>query len=112
MVNACVEPGHKVLITGIGGGVALLALQFCVAAGASVYVTSGSSDKLQKAMELGAKGGVSYKDRQYFACLSGSAANPARYKQRIGQRKSRLSLTRKKRDPFWTRSLTLPAARS
>lgn len=79
MVNACVEPGHKVLITGIGGGVALLALQFCIAAGASVYVTSGNPEKLKKAIDLGAKGGASYKDGQYFASLPGSAANAACY---------------------------------
>ncbi|KAH6903096.1 hypothetical protein BKA70DRAFT_1303236 [Coprinopsis sp. MPI-PUGE-AT-0042] len=67
MVNARVEAGHKVLITGIGGGVALLALQFCVAAGASVYVTSGNPDKLKKAIDLGAKGGASYKDQDWPA---------------------------------------------
>ena len=52
----------SVLITGIGGGVALIALQLCVAQGANVYVTSGGADKIRKAVELGAKGGVSYKD--------------------------------------------------
>ncbi|KAH6903095.1 hypothetical protein BKA70DRAFT_611157 [Coprinopsis sp. MPI-PUGE-AT-0042] len=62
MVNAAVKPGHNVLITGIGGGVALLALQFCVALGASVYVTSGNPEKIKKAVELGAKGGVNYKE--------------------------------------------------
>jgi NADPH:quinone reductase-like Zn-dependent oxidoreductase len=35
--------GETVLVTGIGGGVALLALQFAVAAGAAAYVTSGSA---------------------------------------------------------------------
>jgi NADPH:quinone reductase-like Zn-dependent oxidoreductase len=62
MINAAVKPGHNVLITGIGGGVALLAVQFCVALGASVYVTSGNPDKIKKAIELGAKGGVNYKE--------------------------------------------------
>ncbi|KAL7283719.1 hypothetical protein ACG7TL_003156 [Trametes sanguinea] len=56
-----VRKGDNVLITGIGGGVALLALQLCVARGANVYVTSGNADKIRKAVELGAKGGVSYK---------------------------------------------------
>jgi len=65
MVNAGVKAGHAVIITGIGGGVALQALQFCVAAGASVYVTSGSQEKLQKAIALGAKGGASYKDEDW-----------------------------------------------
>ncbi|KAJ8496183.1 hypothetical protein ONZ51_g1305 [Trametes cubensis] len=61
MVNGAVKPGDNVLITGIGGGVALVALQLCVARGADVYVTSGSQEKIRKAVELGAKGGVSYK---------------------------------------------------
>jgi zinc-binding alcohol dehydrogenase/oxidoreductase len=54
--------GEKVLITGIGGGVALMALQFAIAAGAEVYVTSGSVEKLEKAVALGAKGGANYKE--------------------------------------------------
>jgi zinc-binding alcohol dehydrogenase/oxidoreductase len=53
--------GEQVLITGIGGGVALLALQFAIAAGAEVWVTSGTDDKIQRAMALGAKGGANYK---------------------------------------------------
>lgn len=61
MVNGAVKQGDNVLITGIGGGVALVALQLCVARGANVYVTSGNQDKIRKAVELGAKGGVSYK---------------------------------------------------
>ena len=40
---------EKVLITGIGGGVALFALRFAVAAGARVYVTSGDDEKIAKA---------------------------------------------------------------
>ncbi|KAJ6462464.1 hypothetical protein C8R45DRAFT_1064429 [Mycena sanguinolenta] len=57
---AGISHGDAVLITGIGGGVALLALQICVAMGASVYVTSGSQQKIDKAVKLGAKGGVRY----------------------------------------------------
>ena len=67
------QSGDNVLITGIGGGVALLALQICVAFGANVYVTSGSEDKIRKAVALGAKGGVNYKDglsctREEYPC--------------------------------------------
>ena len=50
------------LITGIGGGVALIVLQLCIAKGASVYVTSSNPEKIQKAIALGAKGGANYKD--------------------------------------------------
>ncbi|KAJ7627801.1 hypothetical protein DFH06DRAFT_1057661 [Mycena polygramma] len=59
---AQISSGDTVLITGIGGGVALIALQLCVAMGASVYVTSGSQQKIDKAVKLGAKGGVRYSD--------------------------------------------------
>ena len=44
----------KVLIPGIGSGVATFLLQFAKACGATVYVTSRSMDKCQKALEFGA----------------------------------------------------------
>lgn len=66
-VNAQVQRGDSILITGIGGGVALIALQLCVAKGASVYVTSGSDEKIQKAMKLGAKAGVNYKKGRVYS---------------------------------------------
>jgi len=55
------QAGNQVLITGIGGGVALLMLQMAVAAGASVCVTSSSDEKIEQAIALGAKLGVNYK---------------------------------------------------
>lgn len=63
------EQSNKVLITGIGGGAALFALKFAVALGAEVYVTSGSDHKILEAIELGAKGGVNYKDRDWSTKL-------------------------------------------
>ncbi|GAA6050391.1 hypothetical protein JCM3770_004014 [Rhodotorula araucariae] len=63
--KAGVKKGDNVLITGIGGGVAILALQFAVAAGANVWVTSSSPDKIKRAQELGAKGGVNYRDADW-----------------------------------------------
>ncbi|KWU43914.1 NAD(P)-binding protein [Rhodotorula sp. JG-1b] len=63
--KANVKSGDNVLITGIGGGVAILALQFCVAVGANVWVTSSSPAKIKRAQELGAKGGVNYKDADW-----------------------------------------------
>lgn len=56
-----VRRGEKVLITGIGGGVALMCLQFSVAVGAEVFVTSGADEKITKAMAMGAKDGANYK---------------------------------------------------
>jgi len=58
--KAQVRPSHNVLITGIGGGVAIWALQFCLAHGANVWVSSSSHHKIQLACQLGAKGGVDY----------------------------------------------------
>jgi NADPH:quinone reductase-like Zn-dependent oxidoreductase len=55
------EKGRNILITGIGGGVALNVLQFAVALGANTYVTSGDEEKVEKAKQMGAKGGLSYK---------------------------------------------------
>ncbi|KAF9429548.1 hypothetical protein BGZ94_010318 [Podila epigama] len=64
-----VTKGQNVLITGIGGGVALMALSLCVAAGANVYVTSSDDEKIAKAVRLGAKGGVNYKNDKWGAKL-------------------------------------------
>lgn len=58
--RARVRAGERVLITGIGGGVALFALQFAAAAGAEVWVTSSSTEKILKARSLGARGGFDY----------------------------------------------------
>lgn len=52
--RAAVEPGDEVLIWGIGGGVALAALQIVKRRGARAWVTSGSDEKLARARELGA----------------------------------------------------------
>jgi NADPH:quinone reductase-like Zn-dependent oxidoreductase len=59
------QAGEKVLISGIGGGVALFAMQFAIAAGCEVYVTSSSDEKIEKAIALGAKGGANYNDANF-----------------------------------------------
>ena len=56
-----IKPGQNVLVTGIGGGVAQFAFEFAQTIGARVYVTSGSSDKLRRAVEMGAAGDANYK---------------------------------------------------
>ena len=53
-----VSEGMKVLIPGIGGGVATYLLQFAKAAGATVYVTSRSQEKLGTALQHGADKGL------------------------------------------------------
>jgi zinc-binding alcohol dehydrogenase/oxidoreductase len=56
-----VQRGETVLVLGIGGGVATLALRIAKQAGARVLVTSGSDAKLERARALGADGGFNYK---------------------------------------------------
>ena len=63
------QPGETVLIPGIGSGVALFALQMAVAKGAKVYVTSSSEEKIGRAMELGAAGGVNYRQDDWVKQL-------------------------------------------
>jgi NADPH:quinone reductase-like Zn-dependent oxidoreductase len=52
--RARVEAGDDVLIQGIGGGVAIAALQIAKQRGARVWVTSSSDEKLARARALGA----------------------------------------------------------
>lgn len=54
VTRARVQPGEDVLIQGIGGGVAIAALQICKLIGARVWATSRSDAKLSRARELGA----------------------------------------------------------
>lgn len=56
-------------------------MQLCVAAGANVYVTSGDPSKIDKAVSLGAKGGVNYKNGKWpeeLGALLKSTALPGR----------------------------------
>jgi NADPH:quinone reductase-like Zn-dependent oxidoreductase len=59
------KAGRNFLVTGIGGGVALMALLFASNVGVNVYVSSGSDEKLRTAAGLGAAGGVNYKDKDW-----------------------------------------------
>ncbi|EFX04769.1 alcohol dehydrogenase [Grosmannia clavigera kw1407] len=57
---------RNVLVTGIGGGVAMVAAQLAIAHDCRVFVTSGDVAKLARARdELGASGGVSYRDADW-----------------------------------------------
>ena len=58
--RARIRPGETVLVIGIGGGVATIALHLARSAGCRVLVTSSSAEKLDRARELGADGGVDY----------------------------------------------------
>ena len=59
--QGALQKGQTVFITGAGGGVAALMIQMALAAGATVLVSSGSDEKIQRAVDAGASGGVNYK---------------------------------------------------
>jgi len=73
VTRARVQPKERVLITGIGGGVALFALQFAVSQGAEVWVSSSSNEKIVRAVSLGAKGGMNYTEPDWAARLAKEA---------------------------------------
>lgn len=56
-----VRAGKRVLVTGAGGGAATFAVQWAANLGADVFVTSGDDAKIERAKQLGAKGGVNYR---------------------------------------------------
>jgi NADPH:quinone reductase-like Zn-dependent oxidoreductase len=65
--------GDRVLVTGVGGGVATITVQMAVAAGATVYVTSSSDEKLKRARELGAAAGFNYTRKEWSVELKAEA---------------------------------------
>lgn len=65
VTRAAIRPDERVLITGIGGGVALAAMQLALAHGARVFVTSSNPAKIAQARRLGAHGGFLYTDPTY-----------------------------------------------
>ncbi len=67
--KAKAKKGDKVLITGIGGGAGTFALQWAVAAGCQVFVTSGSGEKIERARQLGACAGANYKAQDWVGQL-------------------------------------------
>jgi NADPH:quinone reductase-like Zn-dependent oxidoreductase len=69
------QPGEKILITGIGGGVALFVLQFALVAGAQVYVTSSSIAKIARAKQMGAIGGANYTEATWAEDLKKEAGS-------------------------------------
>ena len=54
------QTGETVLVLGAASGVSTFAVQLAVQAGARVLVTSSSDEKIERATELGADGGVNY----------------------------------------------------
>lgn len=73
--RAQLRAGESVLIWGIGGGVALQAMQIAHHLGASTIVTSSSPEKLERARQLGADLALDHRD---------DADIPALVKQHLG----------------------------
>ncbi|MFT6961600.1 MAG: NADPH:quinone reductase-like Zn-dependent oxidoreductase [Flammeovirgaceae bacterium] len=71
--QAEVNADDTVLISGFGGGVAQFAFQFAIAVGAKVFVTSGSEEKITKAISLGALGGANYKEEDWHKRLQNAS---------------------------------------
>ncbi|MFX0061982.1 MAG: zinc-binding dehydrogenase [Candidatus Hermodarchaeota archaeon] len=63
MTKARLRAGQDILIIGIGGGVALAAMQIAKVVGARVFVTSSSDEKLEKAKKLGADFCINYREK-------------------------------------------------
>ena len=68
-----VEQGETVVVPGVGSGVATLVVQMAAALGARVFVTSGSDEKIEKAKEFGAEGGVNYNSEDWSKELKSMA---------------------------------------
>ncbi|MFA6260242.1 MAG: zinc-binding dehydrogenase [Bacteroidia bacterium] len=65
ITRAGAKAGETILVTGAGGGVALFAVQWALAIGCKVFVTSGSDAKIDAALKLGVSGGVNYKKENW-----------------------------------------------
>lgn len=65
------KQSDRVLVTGAGGGVALMAIQFALAHGCEVHVTSGHEHKIEKAEQLGVSKGYNYKDDEWYKKVDG-----------------------------------------
>ncbi len=61
------QPGESVLIHAGGSGVGTAAVQLAREAGATAYVTAGSTEKIARCLELGATLGFNYKQEDFLA---------------------------------------------
>ena len=74
MTRAQLKPGETVLIHGIGGGVALAALQLAKLVGAEVFVTSSSDSKLSRAAARGADHTFNYRKGDVVGWIASETA--------------------------------------
>lgn len=62
--RARVRPGQRVLVHGAAGGVGNIGVQLARAAGAEVFATGSSDQKLRLAREIGADVSINYRERE------------------------------------------------
>lgn len=63
------EEGERVLIQGGAGGVGLAAVQLAKRAGATVFATASSNEKLERLVDFGLDHGINYRDEDLVAAV-------------------------------------------
>ena len=76
---------ESVLVLGAGSGVSTFAVQLAAQAGARVLVTSSSQEKIDRAVELGAEGGVLYTEGDWAEAVGGDGRPRRRPRARLGR---------------------------
>ncbi len=69
ITRAQIRPGERVLIQGASSGVASAAIQIAKLAGAYVYATTSTPEKMQRARELGADDVINYREEDFSKAI-------------------------------------------
>jgi NADPH:quinone reductase-like Zn-dependent oxidoreductase len=69
------KESETVFVPGVGGGVATFVVQMAKAVGATVFVSSGSDEKIEQAKEFGAEAGVNYHNEDWVKELRNMAGS-------------------------------------
>ena len=68
-LTAALQPGETLLVHGGSSGIGTMAIQLAAAVGATVAVTAGSAEKLERCRALGASVLVNYKDDDFVEAV-------------------------------------------
>ncbi len=69
------QAGESVLIHAAAGGAGSAAVQLAVNAGATVFATAGSAEKVQLCLDLGAQHAINYKEQDFAEVVLAETAN-------------------------------------
>src|SRR5262249_39640806 len=72
--EGALEEGESVLIHAGASGVGTAAIQLARAAGATVFITAGSDEKLKRCQELGAQHTINYKTQDFASAVMDTTA--------------------------------------